>query len=58
MVMFSVTIACVAIMAGIKISLRMSDGTIHFCLSHVLGARLGGSVTIIYCFAQVTFFMI
>ena len=54
MILTSVTIACIAVMAGIKISERMGGGTIHFCLSHVLGARLGGAVTIVYCFAQVS----
>ncbi|XP_069106721.1 solute carrier family 12 member 8-like [Argopecten irradians] len=31
---------------------KMESGGVYFLLSHVLGARIGGSIGVIYCFAQ------
>ncbi|XP_041361289.1 solute carrier family 12 member 8-like [Gigantopelta aegis] len=31
---------------------RMESGGVYFLISHVLGGRIGGSIGVIYCFAQ------
>jgi potassium/chloride transporter 8 len=32
----------------------MGKGGVYFLLSHVMGGRIGGSLGVIYCFAQVS----
>ena len=46
----------VVALSGIGVCERchMESGGVYFLMSHVLGARIGGSVGVIYCFAQVT----
>ncbi|XP_015785014.1 solute carrier family 12 member 8 [Tetranychus urticae] len=51
-VLLSLGICCIAVIAGIKITERVGGGTIHYCLSQVLGARLGGAVSLVFCFGS------
>ncbi|XP_076307134.1 solute carrier family 12 member 8 [Tachypleus tridentatus] len=53
-IMVTVTICTMAVMAGIGICERchVESGGVHFLLSHVLGAQIGGAFSIVYCFGQ------
>ncbi|XP_074599200.1 solute carrier family 12 member 8 isoform X2 [Brevipalpus obovatus] len=49
-VLLSLGISSIAVLAGIKIIERVGGGTVHYCLSQVLGTRLGGAISLVYCF--------
>ncbi|KAL3889646.1 hypothetical protein ACJMK2_001981 [Sinanodonta woodiana] len=53
-IVMSVFVVLVVALSGIGVCerCRMEGGGAYFLISHVLGARIGGSVGIIYCFAQ------
>lgn len=38
---------------GVTQRCHIDTGGIHDILSHILGARLGGAVSLVYCFGQV-----
>lgn len=48
-------VCCIALVAGVGITQRchIDTGGVHDILSHILGARLGGAVSVVYCFGQV-----
>lgn len=50
-------VCCIALVAGVGITQRchIDTGGVHDILSHILGARLGGAVSVVYCFGQVRF---
>ncbi|XP_018496162.1 solute carrier family 12 member 8 [Galendromus occidentalis] len=47
-------VCCIALVAGVGITQRchIDTGGVHDILSHILGARLGGAVSVVYCFGQ------
>ncbi|XP_048251115.1 solute carrier family 12 member 8-like [Haliotis rufescens] len=53
-VLLSVSIVLIVALSAIGVCerCRMESGGVYFLISHVLGGRIGGSVGIIYCFAQ------
>ena len=55
-IILAVTIVLIVALSGIGVCERchMESGGVYFLMSHVLGARIGGSVGVIYCFAQVS----
>ena len=55
-IILSVLIVLIVALSGIGVCERchMESGGVYFLISHVLGARIGGSVGVIYCFAQVS----
>jgi uncharacterized membrane protein YhfC len=61
-VLLTISVSLVAVLSAIGISERSIienfDGGIYNLLSHVLGARVGATVAIIYCFGQVVFFSV
>ncbi|CAN8018061.1 unnamed protein product, partial [Ixodes persulcatus] len=54
MVLVTVSVCSLAVLAGIGICERchLDSGGIHVLLSHILGARVGGAASLIYCFGQ------
>ena len=57
-ILISMLMCLISVLAGIGIYERCSHisgggGNIHFLISHVLGSKFGGSISIIYCFGQV-----
>lgn len=55
-ILTAVSVILVTIFAAIGICSRcqMERGGVYFIISHVLGARIGGSVGVLYCFGQVS----
>ena len=55
-IFLAVVIVLIVALSGIGVCERchMESGGVYFLMSHVLGARIGGSIGIIYCFAQVS----
>ncbi|KAK6177869.1 hypothetical protein SNE40_012745 [Patella caerulea] len=53
-VFLSVSIVLIVALSAIGVCerCRMDAGGVYFLISHVLGGRIGGSVGIVYCFAQ------
>lgn len=53
-IILAVLVVLIVTLSGIGVCERckVESGGVYFLLSHVLGARIGGSVGIIYCFAQ------
>ena len=51
----TVSVAMIAVLSAIGVCerCRMERGGVYFLLSHVLGARVGASIGILYCFGQV-----
>lgn len=49
-------ICVIALLAGVGVTQRchIDTGGVHDILSHILGARLGGAVSLVYCFGQVS----
>ena len=43
---------------GVCEQCRMKSGGVYFLLSHVMGAKFGASIGILYCFGQVSIFTI
>lgn len=58
-VMVSVAVALTTALSAIGVCerCRMESGGVYFLMSHVMGGRIGGSLGIIYCFAQVSRFI-
>ena len=56
-IFITITVALMAALSAIGVCERckMESGGVYFLLSHVLGARIGASVGIIYCFGQVNY---
>ncbi|KAM7308196.1 solute carrier family 12 member 8 [Ixodes scapularis] len=54
MVLVTVSVCSLAVLAGIGVCERchLDSGGIHVLLSHILGARVGGAASLIYCFGQ------
>ena len=54
-IFITIVVALLAALSAIGVCERckMESGGVYFLLSHVLGARIGASVGIIYCFGQV-----
>lgn len=54
--LFTVSLALISVLSAIGLCerCRMERGGVYFLLSHVLGARVGASVGILYCFGQVS----
>ncbi|CAN7988875.1 unnamed protein product [Ixodes hexagonus] len=54
MVLVTVFVCSVAVLAGIGVCERchLDSGGIHVLLSHILGARVGGAASLLYCFGQ------
>ena len=54
-IILAVLIVFIVALSGIGVCERchMESGGVYFLMSHVLGARIGGSVGVVYCFAQV-----
>ena len=54
-IFITIVVALLAALNAIGVCERckMESGGVYFLLSHVLGARIGASVGIIYCFGQV-----
>ncbi|XP_052224704.1 solute carrier family 12 member 8-like [Dreissena polymorpha] len=53
-IILTVMVVVIVALSGIGVCERckVESGGVYFLLSHVLGARIGGSVGIVYCFAQ------
>ncbi|KAK0055545.1 solute carrier family 12 member 8 [Biomphalaria pfeifferi] len=53
-VLFGISIIVIVALSAIGVCERckVGSGGVYFLLSHVLGARIGGSIGILYCFAQ------
>ncbi|XP_064473608.1 solute carrier family 12 member 8-like isoform X2 [Ornithodoros turicata] len=53
-VVSTVVVCTVAVLSGIGVSqrCRIESGGVHVLVSHILGARIGGAVSLIYCFGQ------
>ena len=58
-ILSAVFIVTVVALSGIGVCERckMGKGGVYFLLSHVMGGRIGGSLGVIYCFAQVQYFI-
>ena len=54
-IFMTITVALIAALSAIGVCerCRMESGGVYFLLSHVLGARFGASMSILYCFGQV-----
>lgn len=54
-VAITVLVCGIALLAGVGVTQRchIDTGGVHDILSHILGARLGGAVSLVYCFGQV-----
>ena len=54
-IVMTIFVAMIAALSAIGVCERckMERGGVYFLLSHVLGARIGASVGILYCFGQV-----
>ena len=54
-VLCSVAIVLISALAAIGLCerCRVQSGGVYFLISHILGGRIGGSIGILYCFAQV-----
>ena len=54
-IFITIVVALLAALSAIGVCERckMESGGVYFLLSHVLGARIGASIGIIYCFGQV-----
>ena len=55
-VLCSVAIVLISALAAIGLCerCRVQSGGVYFLISHILGGRIGGSIGILYCFAQVS----
>ena len=55
-ILLTISVALVAAMSAIGVCERchMESGGVYFLVSHVLGARVGAAVGILYCFGQVS----
>ncbi|XP_052764881.1 solute carrier family 12 member 8-like [Mya arenaria] len=53
-ILLAVFVVLIVALSGIGVCERckVESGGVYFLVSHVLGARIGGSIGIIYCFAQ------
>ncbi|ESO90390.1 hypothetical protein LOTGIDRAFT_123579, partial [Lottia gigantea] len=53
-VFLSVSVVLIVALSAIGVCerCRMEGGGVYFLISHVLGGRIGGSIGIVYCFAQ------
>ncbi|XP_059168797.1 solute carrier family 12 member 8-like [Physella acuta] len=53
-ILFGVSIILIVALSAIGVCERckVGSGGVYFLISHILGARIGGSIGIIYCFAQ------
>lgn len=53
-VLTTVIICTITALAGIGICerCRVESGGVHFIITHILGAHIGGAVSIVYCFGQ------
>lgn len=53
-VLITAVVCCIALVAGVGVTQRchLDTGGIHDILSHILGARLGGAISVVYCFGQ------
>ncbi|CAL1543723.1 unnamed protein product [Lymnaea stagnalis] len=53
-VLFGVSIIVIVALSAIGVCERckVGSGGVYFLISHILGSRIGGSIGIIYCFAQ------
>ena len=56
-VLMSVSIVLIAALSAVGVCERchVESGGVYFLIAHILGSRIGGSVGVIYCFAQVSF---
>lgn len=54
-VLMSVAIVLIVALSAVGVCerCRVESGGIYFLMAHILGSRIGGSVGVIYCFAQV-----
>ena len=54
-VLMSVSIVLIVALSAVGVCerCRVESGGIYFLMAHILGSRIGGSVGVIYCFAQV-----
>jgi len=53
----TIGVALIAVLSAIGVCERchMESGGVYFLVSHVLGARTGATIGILYCFGQVRF---
>ena len=56
-IVLAVLVVLIVALSGIGVCERckVESGGVYFLISHVLGSRIGGSVGVVYCFAQVRF---
>ena len=56
-ILMTISVSMVAALSAIGVCERckMERGGVYFLLSHVLGARIGASIGILYCFGQVSY---
>jgi potassium/chloride transporter 8 len=54
-IILAVLVVLIVALSGIGVCERckVESGGVYFLISHVLGSRIGGSVGVVYCFAQV-----
>lgn len=55
-ILMTISVSTIAALSAIGVCerCRMEGGGVYFLLSHVLGARVGVSIGIMYCFGQVS----
>lgn len=56
----TIGVALIAVLSAIGVCERchMERGGVYFLLSHVLGARIGATIGILYCFGQVKYYLL
>lgn len=54
-VLMSMSIILITALSAIGLCERchVDSGGVYFLIAHILGARIGGSIGVLYCFAQV-----
>ena len=59
-VFMSVSIVLIVALSAVGVCerCRVESGGIYFLMAHILGSRIGGSVGVIYCFAQVCTYLL
>ena len=60
MILLTISVALIAALSAIGVceQCRMESGGVYFLLSHVMGARFGSSIGVLYCFGMVIYYII
>ena len=55
-IFMTISVALIAVLSAIGVCERckMQSGGVYYLLSHVMGARIGAAIGILYCFGQVS----